>query len=316
LPISAPEITVESIIQTGFAKLLASNAGYADTNWTITLVGAVGSGTSSTSFTIPAVGASTTLVTQTGLSFTAAQTVLISSANNPYKSFQGTITSYNSGTGNLVVACVYNIGALYQLPLIFTDFPIAYINETISYLQDPDFKANTYFSYYFDPAQMPAFNIVLANEAESPSDRQMYLNDRVESAAQIPNTQPNESFGSDWTCSVTVIIRTEKMRQCIVLYNILKWMFLKNRQTFEAAGIKTTRFSGSDIMYSSQDAPTFIFNRKIQVDCRIYNTVDYPVTGPTATTITSVVASFPSEVTDLDIENEVLGSAGTTGPLA
>lgn len=203
-----------------------------------------------------------------------------------------------------------------QIPLIFSDFPSQYIADTIAYITDPAFKANTFFSYYFDPAQLPAFNIVLANEAESPGDRQMFLNDRVESASQIPNTQPNEMFGSDWTVTVTVIIRTEKMRQCIVLYNILKWMFLKNRQTFEAAGIKTTRFSGSDLMYSSQDPPTFVFSRKIQVDCRIYNTVDYPVTGPTAQTITSVVSAWPREVTDLPVEEEVLGSAGTTGPLA
>lgn len=238
MSISAPEVTIESVIQTGFATLLTSNAGYADTSWTIALVGAVGSGTSATSFSIPAIGNSVTLVTQTGLSFIAAQTVLISSSNNTQKSFQGTITSYNSGTGSLVVLCVYNINALYQLPLIFSDFPQAYVNDTISYLQDPTFKANTYFSYYFDPAQMPAFNIVLANEAESPSDRQMYLNDRVESAAMIPNTQPNEQFGSDWTVTVTVIIRTQKMRQCIVLYNILKWMFLKTDRHLRPLALK------------------------------------------------------------------------------
>ncbi len=198
------------------------------------------------------------------------------------------------------------INANTQIPLIFSEFPQDYIDETISYLSDPNFKAKTYFSYYFDPAQLPAFNIVLSNEAESPSDRQMYLNDRVESAAKIPNTEPYEKFGSDWTCGITVIIRTQKMRQCLVLYNILKWMLLKNRQTFEAAGIKTTRFSGSDVMYTSQE-PTFLFSRKIQMDCRIYNTVDIPVTGATAQTINHVVSKWPTEVTVLPLEDEVLG---------
>lgn len=195
-----------------------------------------------------------------------------------------------------------------QIPLIFTNFPQDYINDTIAYLTDPGFKVMTVFGYAFDPAQLPAFNIILVGENESPMDRQMYVGDIVEAAANIPNTQSNESLGSDWSCAVSVIIRTEKVRQCIILYSILKWIFLGNRRNFEAYGMKANKFSGSDIAFNPTQ-PTQIFSRQLKVDCRIYNTVDAPVTGPTATTINSVVSGWPNEVTIEDNE-EYLGGNG------
>jgi len=195
-----------------------------------------------------------------------------------------------------------------QIPLIFTDFPADYIADCISYITDPDFKVNTIFSYYFDPAVLPAFNIVLASENESPDNRQMYLNDAIETAEQIPNTQSYTQYGSDWACSVSIIIRAQKARQCIVLYNIIKWILLKNRMVLEAAGIKASKFSGSDLAYTPTP-PTFIFNRQIKMDCRIYNTVDTLVAppAPPSITVNHVVSAWPSEVRTMEIEDEVLG---------
>lgn len=195
-----------------------------------------------------------------------------------------------------------------QIPLIFSQFPQDYINDTISYLTNPAWKTNTIFSYYFDPAILPAFNIVLAAESESPGDRQMYLNDIVEAAANIPNTQPYQSSGSDWACSISVIIRAEKARQCIILYNIVKWILLKNRPTLESAGIKASKFSGSDLAYTPTQ-PTIIFNRQIKIEGRIYNTVDTPVLDPApgSTVVAQVVSAWPREVRVLEQSDEVLG---------
>jgi len=194
-----------------------------------------------------------------------------------------------------------------DIPIIFQGFPTDYINDTIDYLTN-GFKVNTVFNYYYDPAVMPTFNIVLASEAESPNDRQMYLNDAVETAQQIPNTEPYESHGSDWTCTVAVIVRAEKTRQCLILYNILKWLFLKNRIVLETAGIKASKFSGSDLAYSPAQ-PTLIYNRQIKMDCRIYNTVDTPVLSPApeAITVDSVQSAWPAQVRVLPEEEEVLG---------
>ncbi|VVB53215.1 Uncharacterised protein [uncultured archaeon] len=195
-----------------------------------------------------------------------------------------------------------------QVPLILAAFPPEYIAETVAYITDPAFKPQTIFSYYFDPAQLPAFNIVLAAEGEDPSDGKMYLNDIVEAAANIPNTQPYQSQGSDWACRISVIIRAQKARQTLVLYNILKWMMLKNRTTLETAGIKASKFSGRELAYTPTQ-PTLIFNREFIMDCRIYNTVDTPILPPSPQSITirEVISAWPTEVHDLPQEDEVLG---------
>jgi hypothetical protein len=195
-----------------------------------------------------------------------------------------------------------------QIPVIFSQFSADYISETIGYLTSPNFKTNTIFSYYFDPAVLPAFNIVLASEFEGPGDRQMYLNDIVEAAANIPNTEPYQSQGSDWACSITVIIRAEKARQTIILYSLVKWILLKNRMVLEAAGMKANKFSGSDLAFTPNGA-TFIFNRQMKIETRIYNTFDVPVLPPApgSEVINSVVSKWPTEVRTLEDEDEVLG---------
>jgi hypothetical protein len=115
-----------------------------------------------------------------------------------------------------------------QVPLILTSFPADYINFAISYISD--LPINTVFQYYFDPSILPTFNIILSNEGESFGDKHSVLNDNIESAETIPNTQNYSMKGSDWDCSVTVVIRTEKMRQCIVCssgYSLKTEVFLK-----------------------------------------------------------------------------------------
>lgn len=195
-----------------------------------------------------------------------------------------------------------------QIPLILSAFPQAYIDDTIGYITSSDFKPQTVFSYYFDPAQLPAFNIVLSNEGEDPSEGKMYLNDAVETAANIPNTQPYQSSGSDWACRASIIIRAQKARQTLILYSIVKWMMLKNRLTLEAAGIKTPKFSGRELAYTPTP-PTFVFNREFIMDCRVYNTVDTPVLAPApgSTTIQQVISAWPREVRVIPEEDEVLG---------
>jgi len=189
-----------------------------------------------------------------------------------------------------------------SIPTILSEFPQEYVDFTIAYLADPEFKVNTIFSFYFNPTQLPAFNIVLSSENEAPTDRQMYLNDAVE-AIGSENVMRS---GSDWACSIAIIIRAEKARQCIVLYNIIKWVMLKNRKRLEASGIKASRFSGSDLAYSPVE-PTFVFNRQLKMDCRIYNTVDTLITPDNSTTINQVISSWPVDVRILPGEEDVLG---------
>jgi hypothetical protein len=94
------------------------------------------------------------------------------------------------------------------------------------------------------------------------------------------------------------------------LYNIVKWILLKNRMVLETAGIKASKFSGSDLAYSPTP-PTFVFNRVIKMDCRVYNTVDTLVADPSsqAIAVDSVVSAWPTEVRILPQEDEVLGGS-------
>jgi hypothetical protein len=208
-------------------------------------------------------------------------------------------TIINTGFANVIA----NASTL--VPLIFTDFPAQYSTDTNAFLTGPNFKVNTLFSYQFNPAELPAFNIVLTSEDESPSDRKMYLNDDVETLGS-PAGENTAKTGSDWACGISIIVRTEKVRQCIILYNIVKWLMLGNRMTLEGAGIKTSKFSGSDLAYSPTQ-PTMVFNRQLRMDCRVYNTVDTIATDLNSTTIQTVLAQWPDNVTVLPDETEFLG---------
>ena len=187
------------------------------------------------------------------------------------------------------------------IPEIFTQFPQAYQNEAIDYMTNI-FKLNTVFNYYFDPALLPSFNIILSAEGEA----QEYLDDGVEYADQNPNTLTAEEFGSDWQATITVIIRAEKSRQCIILYNLCKWVLLKNRQFLEENFIKASTFSGSDLMYETERKPTFVFARTIKISCRVLNTVNVDITGDP--TIQQVISGFGSEVRALPQENDDITS--------
>ncbi len=184
------------------------------------------------------------------------------------------------------------------VPLILSNFPTDYVNEAIAYLTSPDFKINTFFGYAYDPALMPAFNIVLASESEGTGpSKQMYLGDIVEAADDNPNTENFEQFGSLWSTSISVTVRSQKSRQVIILYGLVKWLMLKNRKSLEAAGIIATKFSGSDLMFDQAKAPAFVFARTWKCDCLVLNTFDIDITSDP--TLTTVISAFGSEVRDI-----------------
>jgi hypothetical protein len=186
------------------------------------------------------------------------------------------------------------------IPLILRAFPVEYQNFAISWLKDPAFKVNTLFGYAYDPSTIPPlFNIVLSNESEgTAAGRQMYLGDIVNAADENPNTEDYEEYGSMWTCAVSVIIRCEKARQAIILYSLIKWLFLKNRETLEAAGIKATKFSGGDLVYDASKQPAFAFTRQFKIDCQILNTWEVDVTSDPL--VRQVISAFDHEVRDLE----------------
>lgn len=183
-----------------------------------------------------------------------------------------------------------------DIPLIFSQFPTDYQTDAINFLAG--LTVNVVFNYYFDPALLPSFNIVLSSEGE----QQQFLNDGVEYADQNPNTLDYEESGSDWQATITLVIRAEKSRQAIILYNLAKWILLKNRQTFEQNFIKATVFSGSDLNYEAERSPTYVFSRIIRINCRVLNTVETNITSDP--TISQVVSGFGSEVRALSQVDE------------
>lgn len=195
------------------------------------------------------------------------------------------------------------------LPLILKDFTKEYQDLAIAYLTN-DFKVRTLFGYAYDPSEMPVFNIVLAGESEgTATTKQMYLGGIVEAANEIPNTEDYEKYGSMWACSISVIVRAEKSKQAIILYSLVKWLFLKNRVQFERYGIMATKFSGSDLTYDASKQPAFGFSRLFKMDGYIMNTVDKDITSdPIITEVTNIVRILPEvEETTVDPDDNFLG---------
>ncbi len=189
------------------------------------------------------------------------------------------------------------------VPLILTAFPDDYIADTIAYLKDTKFDPQVVFQYAYNPAKMPVFNIILHGESEHSGNSQMFLGDIVQRVIR-PATDANEedATGSHWSCSVSVVIRAEKMRQLLVLYTMLKWIMLNNRETFESAGIMTPKLSGSDPRYDPTQPPTQIFSRTLTIDMRTENTVDTPlddIGSGNNIVINTVIGAHPPEVRDL-----------------
>lgn len=185
-----------------------------------------------------------------------------------------------------------------QVPLILSQFPQAYIDAAIEYLTAPDFKIETVFQYAYDPAHLPCWNIVLAAENENAGNQQMFLNDTIDAADMNPNTSDFEEHGSLWAIKINIYVRAQKERQCIVLYNLTKWILLNNRLTFEDKGIITPIFSGSDIAYEVERKPTFVFTRALSITGRAANTIDTNIT--TDPTLQTVQSAWPTEVTILE----------------
>jgi hypothetical protein len=149
---------------------------------------------------------------------------------------------------------------------------------------------------------MPVWNIVLSNENEAAGNQQSFLGDSVVSADtnEFDAATEDEETGSLWANKVSVYVRTQKERQCIVLYNITKWIFLNNRLTFEENGIIAPLFSGSDIAYELERKPTFVFTRAIQVTGRSANTVDTEITNPP---LRQIISEWPEEVIALNSQS-------------
>jgi hypothetical protein len=194
------------------------------------------------------------------------------------------------------------VNATKYMSLIFANFPSGYSEEATAYLQSDEFDPNdipTLFGMAYDPAELPCFNIVLAGEGETIGSQHMYVGDVVISGEDL--TDGLEEYGSDWDCAVSIIVRAQKRTQCIILYSIVKWLFLKNRLTLERNFIKANRFSGSDLQYEGDKQATFVFSRLFKIDCRIQNTYDIDVSD--ASTITQVVAEIGEEVSVLPQAN-------------
>jgi hypothetical protein len=181
------------------------------------------------------------------------------------------------------------------IPQILADFPTDYQNDAIAYLQSPQYQTNVVFGYAYDPSKLPVLNLVLSNEGEgTAAGKQMYLNDAVETADRNPNTETHEQYGSMWSSAVSVIVRCQVARQTIILYSLVKWLMLKNREVLEAAGIMATSFSGTDLIYNPKEQPTFVFSRSFKMDGKVMNTYDVDITADP--TLRSVVSAFPEQV--------------------
>ncbi len=196
-----------------------------------------------------------------------------------------------TGIDNLVA------NAATLVPLIFAQYPKEYQDLAIAYLASEEFQPNINFQYAYDPTKMPAWNIVLSNENEAAGNNQMYLHDEVEPNDMAPIIGDYAQYGSDWNTKVNIFVRAQKDRQCLILYAFTKWLFLGNRQTLEAAGMKTPIYSGSDVLYEVDKKPTFVFTRQFVISCRVLNTVEIDISGDP--TLRDIVMSWPVEVEGL-----------------
>lgn len=109
-----------------------------------------------------------------------------------------------------------------------------------------------------DPAVLPAYAIVLGSEREEPEAIGQYLYDDDDSNQEV--------YGTFYVAQYRIETWTTNADLTILLYNLLKWILLSNRDYLETQGIKRQTITGTDFEPIRIEFPELIYRRTAILD--------------------------------------------------
>lgn len=119
-------------------------------------------------------------------------------------------------------------------------------------------QLNVFRGFPRDPAALPAYAIVLGSEREEPQAVGQYLYD------DTANTQ--EVYGTFYVAQYRLEAWSNNGDLTILLYNLLKWILLSNRDYLESQGIQRQNLTGTDFEPVPSQFPELIYRRALLME--------------------------------------------------
>lgn len=162
------------------------------------------------------------------------------------------------------------------LDTIFSGVDPATQNQAKNYILNN--QLNVVRGFPRDPAQLPAYSIVLGSEREEVEAIGQYLFDDTDNSQEL--------YGTLYNAQYRIEVWTDNADLTIVLYNLLKWILLANRSYLESQGITRQTLMGTDFEPIKTELPLLIYRRAV-----VFETTYEVRWANTYTNITGVIVN-------------------------
>lgn len=109
-----------------------------------------------------------------------------------------------------------------------------------------------------DPSALPAYAIVLGAEREEPESIGQYIGD--------DETLHEEMYGTLSVAQYRIETWTNNGDLTVLLYHLLKWMMLSQRDYLESEGLKRQSYTASDLEPVQTQFPELIYRRALNIE--------------------------------------------------
>jgi hypothetical protein len=121
---------------------------------------------------------------------------------------------------------------------------------------------------------LPTFHIVMPSESPKNAgigDNRGY----TEPILDVTNSVKFDTVTQDSSVVYTIIITSDNVNECLILYNFLKAAFLGFKLQLELSGFQNVRSGGTDLNISEDLIPVHIYHRSFNLSFDYdYTTVD------------------------------------------
>ena len=121
-------------------------------------------------------------------------------------------------------------------------------------------KPKVYFGFNPQPAELPAIHIILPGETGKPLTIGA---DQGYQESEIDSHGVSDVFTEVFQSNYQVVVTSDNSTEVILIYNVLKFMFLSLVDHWEMSGLRLPVISGQDINLQGDIAPPNIYHRAL-----------------------------------------------------
>lgn len=134
-------------------------------------------------------------------------------------------------------------------------------------------KLQVNMGYNVQRAGLPTIHIMLPNEDKDEIGLGMGEGYQEYERDEEAGTY-KRNFTGVWKSTYSLMITSDNSSEVVLIYHVLKNLFVATFEAFELRGLRDVTFGGQDLQFSNELVPPEVFHRNLTVNCFYESTVN------------------------------------------